>query len=34
MAEPRSSTPEELASLIQREMAQWKPIITKNNIKL
>jgi tripartite-type tricarboxylate transporter receptor subunit TctC len=34
MAEPRSSTPEELASLIQREMAQWKPIIAKNNIKL
>jgi tripartite-type tricarboxylate transporter receptor subunit TctC len=34
MAEPRSSSPEELASTIQREIAQWKPIITKNNIKL
>jgi len=34
MAEPRSSSPDELASIIQREIAQWKPIVTKNNIKL
>lgn len=34
MAEPRSSTPQELASLIQRELKQWQPVITSNNIKL
>lgn len=34
MAEPRSSSPAEMASVIQRELAQWKPIIAKNNIKL
>lgn len=34
MAEPRSSSPDEMASVIQRELAQWKPIIAKNNIKL
>lgn len=34
MAEPRSSTPEEMSGLIQRELDQWRPVITKNNIKL
>lgn len=34
MAEPRSSTPQELDALIQREIQQWAPVITKNNIKL
>ncbi len=34
MAEPRSSTPDEMSRLIQRELEQWRPIITKNNIKL
>lgn len=34
MAEPRSSSPGELASIIQREISQWKPVITRNNIKL
>jgi len=34
MAEPRGSTPEEMARLIQRELDQWRPVITKNNIKL
>ena len=34
MAEPRSGTPEELEALIQREIQQWRPVITKNNIKL
>ncbi|HSW19080.1 MAG TPA: tripartite tricarboxylate transporter substrate-binding protein [Ramlibacter sp.] len=34
MAEPRSSTPQELEALIQREIKQWAPVITKNNIKL
>lgn len=34
MAEPRSSTPQELESLIQREIQQWQPVITRNNIKL
>lgn len=34
MAEPRSSSPDEMASVIQRELAQWKPIIANNNIKL
>ncbi|MDM0015206.1 tripartite tricarboxylate transporter substrate binding protein [Variovorax sp. J22P168] len=34
MAEPRSSSPDELASIIQREISQWKPVITRNNIKL
>jgi tripartite-type tricarboxylate transporter receptor subunit TctC len=33
MAEPKSSTPQELESLIQREIQQWEPVITKNNIK-
>jgi tripartite-type tricarboxylate transporter receptor subunit TctC len=34
MAEPRSSSPDELASIIQREISQWKPVIARNNIKL
>jgi tripartite-type tricarboxylate transporter receptor subunit TctC len=34
MAEPRSSTPRELGALIQREIQQWSPVITRNNIKL
>jgi tripartite-type tricarboxylate transporter receptor subunit TctC len=34
MAEPRSSTPQEMEALIQRELRQWAPVITKNNIKL
>lgn len=34
MAEPRSSSPGELASIIEREIAQWKPVIANNNIKL
>lgn len=34
MAEPRSSTPQELDALIRREIQQWAPVITKNNIKL
>jgi tripartite-type tricarboxylate transporter receptor subunit TctC len=34
MAEPRSSTPAEMARLIQRELDQWRPVIEKNNIKL
>lgn len=34
MAEPRSSTPQELEALIQREIQQWQPVVSKNNIKL
>lgn len=34
MAEPRSSTPKELEALIQHELKQWSPVITRNNIKL
>ncbi|TFZ03163.1 tripartite tricarboxylate transporter substrate binding protein [Ramlibacter henchirensis] len=34
MAEPRSSTPQELEALIQSEIRQWQPVITRNNIKL
>jgi tripartite-type tricarboxylate transporter receptor subunit TctC len=32
MVEPRSSAPEELEALIQREMAQWGAVIRKANI--
>lgn len=34
MAEPRSSSPQKLSALIQREIRMWEPVITKNNIKL
>ncbi len=34
MALPRSSTPQEMAAMIQRELDQWRPVISKNNIKL
>lgn len=34
MAEPRSSTPKELETIIQREIDQWGPLIQKNGIKL
>lgn len=33
-ADPRSSTPDELARIIDEELAQWGPIVTKYNIKL
>jgi tripartite-type tricarboxylate transporter receptor subunit TctC len=34
MADPRSSTPQELDALIRREIGQWAPVIATNNIKL